>query len=408
MQKHRIAVVSPTIDKCHGTERRVAECVSRLSADDEVHVYSKRVDDIELAAIHWHRIPDIPGPYLLRYLWWLAANHLWRRWDSSFRGLKYDLVYSPGINCIDADVVTVHVLFSEYRRWVGDELRFAKNPVRSWPRLIHRRLCHALITALERRIYSRPSLTLGAVSKQVAENLRHHFGRTAPVRIVYQGTDFDVFNPEARCQRRLEIRRQLGLTAGDFALLLIGNDWKTKGLRCLLEAISELSGLRLRLLVVGTDDRRPFEVLAEHLGIAGRVQFLNPSKDVIGFYAAADAYVGPSLHDSFAMPPSEAMACGLPVITSSANGGSEMITDQEDGLILQDPKDSHALAQLIKLLYHDCDLRRRLGENALRTARGYTWERNAHELRELFQEVLNRKGTEKAEKVKHWKLESKN
>jgi UDP-glucose:(heptosyl)LPS alpha-1,3-glucosyltransferase len=152
--------------------------------------------------------------------------------------------------------------------------------------------------------------------------------------------------------------------------------------------MAELTALPVKLLVVGSDDRRPFEILAEQLAVARRVQFLRPSKDVIQFYAAADAYIGPSLYDPFAMPPSEAMACGLPVITSSTNGGSEMITDQVDGLILRDAKDSHVLTDMIKRLYHDGDLRRRLGENAVRTAGQYTWERNADEMRRLFEQAM--------------------
>ena len=66
MSKPRIAVVSPFIDKRHGTERAVAECVQRLSGEYEIHVYSNRVEDLDLDKITWHRIPALPGPHLLR------------------------------------------------------------------------------------------------------------------------------------------------------------------------------------------------------------------------------------------------------------------------------------------------------------------------------------------------------
>jgi glycosyltransferase involved in cell wall biosynthesis len=102
------------------------------------------------------------------------------------------------------------------------------------------------------------------------------------------------------------------------------------------------------------------------------------------FYAAADVYAGPSLHDSFALPPIEAMACGLPVITSVTNGGSQIITEGLDGFVLNDAQDSVALSRLISRLYEQPDLRRSVGKNAARTAQSYSWERNASETWEFL------------------------
>jgi len=107
------------------------------------------------------------------------------------------------------------------------------------------------------------------------------------------------------------------------------------------------------------------------------------------FYAAADLYSGPSLHDSFALPPIEAMACGLPVITSVTNGGSQIITEGLDGFVLSDPQDSVALSQLITRLYEQPELRRTVGENAARTAQSYSWERNASGTWEFLCQAAN-------------------
>jgi UDP-glucose:(heptosyl)LPS alpha-1,3-glucosyltransferase len=108
-------------------------------------------------------------------------------------------------------------------------------------------------------------------------------------------------------------------------------------------------------------------------------------------YAAADLYVGPSIEDSFAMPPLEAMACGIPSIVSSQAGVSEVITDGVDGFILDNPTDSNKLANLIALVYSNKDLRRRIGKAAAETARQYTWDRNAEQLCRVFQDVLRQK-----------------
>ena len=206
--------------------------------------------------------------------------------------------------------------------------------------------------------------------------------------VIHNAVDNRAFNPHIRLTRRDSGATGIRISDQDLVLLLVGNDWKSKGLHCLLEAIAHLRHLPLKLLVVGRDDRVPFLPLIREMEIDRQVRFLEPSADIVKFYAASDLYVGPSLHDSFALPPLEAMACGLPVITSSRSGVAEIMSPGTDGFVLADPTDSGQLAGLIKCLYDDQDLRQRLGDNAARTAPQYTWEHNAAELRALFEQVL--------------------
>jgi UDP-glucose:(heptosyl)LPS alpha-1,3-glucosyltransferase len=196
------------------------------------------------------------------------------------------------------------------------------------------------------------------------------------------------FNPAVRERLRLSARRNLGLPDEAFVLLLVGNDWKKKGLSCLLEALRRSGDPRLWLLVVGRDDPAPFEAALAMDGLGHRIRFLPPRPDVEFYYAAADCYVAPSLEDAFALPVAEAMACGLPVIVSSHAGASEIVTDGADGLILKDPRDPEELAALIRRLSGDPELRERLGGNAVRTARNYTWEQNAAALDAIFREAI--------------------
>jgi glycosyltransferase involved in cell wall biosynthesis len=388
MSRPCIAVVSPFIDKRHGTERRVAEWVSRLADHYEVHVYSNRVEDVDLGKVIWHRIPRLPGPHLLAYLWWFAANHLWRWRDRTFRGLRYDLVFSPGINCLDADIISVHIVFAEFYRQVRAELSLRRNPVKFWLRLLHRRLYYGLIQFLERRIYPDPRTTLVLIARKTAEDLKRFYGRGDNFLVVYIGLDQEIFNPAARQRLRQQARDQLGLSDDAFVFLLVGNDWKKKGLACLIEAIARLHDSSVCLLVAGKDDPHPYRAQLRGAGLNSQVRFLPSRPDVIFYYAAADAYVGPSLEDTFAQPPAEAMACGLPVITSAANGTAEIITDGVDGLIVRDATDVGELVNRLRLIRTDPELRQRLGERAAQTARHYTWDRNGVELREIFEQVL--------------------
>lgn len=389
--KPRIAVVSPFLDKRHGTERCVTEQIERLADDFEIHVYSQRIEDIDRSRITWHRIPKLAGPHLFNFLWWFAANRLRREWDSRVRGMRYDLVFSPGVNCFDADAISVHIVFAEYMRKIDSQSESVRQGIWSWPQLLHRRLYYRLAVFLERRAYTNPDTTLILNSKKASAALAGHYCRRGPCPIIYLGLDHETFNPARRVELRDKARKELGLCEGQFVLLLIGNDWHNKGGPVLLDALVELRDLNVDLLLVSNEDQAPLRAIVAGNALDRRVHVLPPRKDVEFYYAAADAYVGPSLEDTFALPPAEAMACGLPVIVSASTGVSETVTNSVDGLILDDPTDASSLAAMIRSLYQDEAFRARLGVKAAETARQYTWERNGRELAAVFEEILRRK-----------------
>jgi len=397
--KPRLAVVSPFLDKRHGTERRVVEWISHLADAFEIHVYSQRVDDLNLSKIIWHRIPQVRGPHLINYLWWFAANRLARTWDRRIRGLRHDILFSPGVNCLDPDAVSVHIVFAEYICRNRVEMEFARNPRGSWPALLHRRLYYGLIAFLERRLYTRRNLSLILIARRTEDELRRFYGRYEEFPVLYVGIDHELFNSARRIAERDAARKALRIAEGHFMLLLIGNDWRNKGVMVILEAMERLHNLPIQLLLVGRENPTEYQAIVKKHHLADRVHFLSPRPDVGFYYAAADAYVGPSLEDTFAQPPAEAMACGLPVVVSSANGTSEIITDGVDGLILKDPTDSTALAAMIRRLYEDAEFRATMGKKAAETTQQYTWERNGEELLKIFQEVLRRKAGQAAQPV---------
>src|SRR5271170_3267291 len=103
----RIAVVSPFVDRRHGTERALAELLERLARDYgcEIHLYAQSVEDLQLSdarspksapstasgAIFWHKVPSIPGPHMVQFLAWMFMNGFLRRWHKLFGGASYDL-----------------------------------------------------------------------------------------------------------------------------------------------------------------------------------------------------------------------------------------------------------------------------------------------------------------------------
>jgi glycosyltransferase involved in cell wall biosynthesis len=389
--KPRLIVISPFLDKRHGTERPVVEWISRVTDDFDIHIYSQRVEDLDLSKITWHRIPELPGPHLLNYIWWFAANHVWRSWDRIFRGIQADLIFSPGVNCLDADLVSVYIVFAEYSRQLAATLKFTGNPISRWPQLLHRRLYYGLIAILERRIYRNPETILLLIAQRTAAELKEHYGRQESCFVVYLGLDHQTFSPERRSAARGKARNELGYSDERFVILLIGNHWINKGLPVLLEALQSLPDLPIDLLAVGRENPEDYRAMVEEKGLQGRVRFVAPRNDVDFYYAAADVYAGPSTRDTFALPPAEALACGLPVIVSSSNGTSEIIKHGVNGLILEDATDATSLSRMIRQLYEDQNFRAGIGANAARTAREFTWERNARELNAVFEETLHRK-----------------
>jgi glycosyltransferase involved in cell wall biosynthesis len=398
----RLAVVSPFLDRQHGTELCIIEQIERLAQKDHwsIELYSQKVSQLngvrpasavsadQSGTIRWHQVSDIPAPHLIKYLWWFFANS-WQRWRDNRSGrVQPDLVYSPGINCPDADVIVVHIVFQDFYERVRPELSLHRLPVRLWPRVIHRKLYYRLAIFLEQRFYRDANIKLVAVSSLVAAQLKLHFQRS-DVAVIPNAVDTLRFAAEARISKRHESRQSFSFEEGDFVLLLIGNDWKKKGLDTLLKAIAFLKEPLLHLLVVGSDDPGLYRLLVNELGLQDRVHFAKPSVDVLRFYGAADLYVGPSLEDSFGLPILEAMACGLPVIASANAGASEMIRVGETGFILRDPQDEFELATLIRSIQASDRLRLSIGAAASSyVMTNCTWDENAEKTRQLLENTL--------------------
>ncbi len=396
----QIVVVSPFLDRRHGTELCIIEQIERLSSNYGwgIHLFSQHVENVNslltedptntaTGFIRWYRVSDIPAPHLLKFLWWFFANRGVRK--SVLKRLENRplLVYSPGINCLDANAITVHIVFHEFYARVRHELALLKVPVSRWPVTVHRRLYYKLIMALERRIYTDPKVRLAAVSKLVSTQLEKHFGRTDSV-VIPNAVDTGVFNSEARLARRSVSRQSLKLGDSDFVVLLIGNDWKKKGLDQLLQALAIIE-IPIQLLVVGKDDPGLYRSALWQLRLDDRVRFLAPSADVLSFYAAADAYVAPSLEDAFGLPILEAMACGLPVIASVQAGASENIIDGTTGYLLRDPMNHVELAEIILRLAGDRAAGQKLGAAAAQYVQGsVSWDRNAAATREFLENSL--------------------
>lgn len=385
----RIAVLSPFVDRRHGTERALAELLERLVRDYscEIHLYAQSVEDLAVTpflkpstgsstGVVWHRVPKIPGPHLLQFLFWLKLNWLCRLRDEWFRGLRFDAVFSPGINALDADLVLVHAVFHRLR-----ELQDA-HP-QAGLRGLHRSMYYRLLCFLEDLVYRRSDLSLAVVSQHTANQLKHYFGRL-DAKIIPNGVDLSHFSPGNRLALRATARQALGYSGDDVVLLLVGNDLRNKGLPILLDSLHRCQNLPLRLCVVGSDGASDGAESVRSLQLQDRVSFAGQTKEIFTFYAAADIYVAPSLEDSFNLPVLEAMACALPVVVSTKAGISEYLSDGIDSLLISEPDNLLALCEILSRLAQDHELRWSLGQSAAQTAARFSWNRHAESIYSLL------------------------
>jgi UDP-glucose:(heptosyl)LPS alpha-1,3-glucosyltransferase len=251
---------------------------------------------------------------------------------------------------------------------------------------------HRAIIALEKMRYDRRNYRrLTAISELTKREIVREFNvPPEDITVIYNAVDAARFAPERLTPLRPKTREKLGLAANETAILFVGTGWQRKGLRHLIAAMPLLGDAKAKLIVVGEGDIPAFRQIAANAGAAPRVVFAGHSSRVEEYYAAADIFAFPSLHDAFGTAVLEAMASGLPVACSKLAGASEIITDGADSLLVEDPRDAAALASRIKILLNP-EKRRKIGEEARLTARKHSYEENYRRTMQVYDEVLRMK-----------------
>jgi len=200
------------------------------------------------------------------------------------------------------------------------------------------------------------------------------------IRVIYDGVDTSVFTPDVSVQRMEN--RLLTVNSGDIPL---------KGLKYLLEAIAAIRTQRnIELVIVGKPMKNGYtEGIIESLGIGDCVIYTGkiPTHELVRHYSLATIVVVPSVYEGFGLPAAEAMACGAPVISTTAGALPEIVGDAG---ILVPPANSEALARAIVALLDAPDRRRQLGEKGHRRVREmFNWHNTAKQTAEVYQEAIN-------------------
>jgi len=245
---------------------------------------------------------------------------------------------------------------------------------------------HRLMCALERRVFQlRSARHIVAISRGGKEEIQSLYG-TPPQRLslIYNGVDLHRFHPDHRARLRGATRGSLGVDDETWMVLFVGSGFERKGLGALLQGFGLLRDSRARLVVAGRGDVRAYRALAATFGIGDRVIWIAPRRDVERLYAAADIVALPALYEPFGNVHLEALASGVPVLSSARAGGSEAIVSGQNGWVVAAPTGDRIREGLEAL--RDDDVAR-LAKAARESAEPFTYAAQADQFETLYREL---------------------
>src|SRR5260370_26748393 len=222
-----------------------------------------------------------------------------------------------------------------------------------------------------------------AVSNLVRDDLIREFGLEPEKTVtIYNGVDLERFRPAGREQsERASIRQKFVIPASARVVIFVGNGFARKGLGFLIEAWPLVAGGAFLLVVVSDRQSAKFARQARELNVGARVVFAGPQPEVASMFRAADAFALPSLFEPFGNVVMEAMASGLPVMTSAFSGVAELIPASMRGFRVENPDDSGEVALRLGALF---DAPSNLGIEARAVAEKFTSERYAIGLQDMI------------------------
>jgi UDP-glucose:(heptosyl)LPS alpha-1,3-glucosyltransferase len=238
---------------------------------------------------------------------------------------------------------------------------------------------------LEREIFKSGSTRrVVSLSQGISRDITSYYGYpSGQITLIRNGVSGPGLVP---LQRKEAARRELGISPGEKVMLFVGTGWERKGLRFAIRATELLGDSKVKLLVAGKGPEWKYD--------SPVVRFLGPVKEMESVYAAAELLLFPTIYDPFPLSAMEALAAGVPVITTAANGVSEIMTAGFHGEIVQNPSDvtalSKALGKWIALL-EDPEQSLLTRESCVALASQYTLECNLRETLAVIRELMEEK-----------------
>ncbi len=378
----RIALVTHNVHRHGGVPLYVAALATALAPGHKVTIFSSGCEDVEDSGVRHRTVRALGSRGFIHLLTFSLASSLLLSLSRLKQAGRWDIIHAHNYDCAAlANVITSH--FCEGEGY--DQLLHQGSGV-TLGELLQRKIRALLESGLVRQSRRKPIIVLSQRMKR--EFLSHYASMEDRLPVILSGVDSTRYSPANTLLYRDETRCRHSVAMTDTLVLFVGGYWERKGLSQVIKALPRLRSSQVTLLVVGSGDATRYRKLARNEGVKQRVIFAGPVEEVWKYYAAADIFLLPSLYEPFGLCILEAMATGLPVVTSREAGVAELIHDGFDALLLEDAGDVADIAAKLDLLVEDVDLRRRLGERARQTAMGYTWSRVAQSTVDVYQQVL--------------------
>ena len=337
----KIALIRQRYNPYGGAERFVERAMVALAAQNV---------ELTLLARAWLGAAELAGEVRLIRCDPFYIGRVWRDWGfarsvcAALKTNAFDLVQShERIACCDVYRAGDGV----HRQWLANRAR-AAGPLERIALALNP--YHLYTKAAEKRLFESP--TLRAVicnSNMVKDEVRRHFGvAEEKLHVIYNGVDLAAFHPGLRQEWRARKRAELGISDSAMVFLFVGSGFARKGLPQLLRAMTGVRGAHL--IAVGEDrELALMQSAAGDMKLADRVHFTGGQDDVKPWYGMADCFVLPTLYDPFPNAALEAMASGLPLITTMQCGAAEFVESGVEGYICRDALDVVELARCLNL-----------------------------------------------------------
>jgi len=248
---------------------------------------------------------------------------------------------------------------------------------------------HRLILAMEKMLFEKAGCRkIVAISEMVKQDIQKHYKvPDEKIAVVYNGVALKRFHPENKKRYRLSVREKLNIPENTVLILFVGSGFERKGLKFLLQALEFLSSDNWHLLLMGKGNWNRYLPFASKEN-QKKILCQKPVDDLEKYYASADIFVLPSIYEPFGNANLEALASGLPVVTSTNSGAAEIIEHGENGRVIENPSDPKEIAENINSLF-DPAVRESMGQKARSLAEKFTQERNLNEMIKVYQDVLS-------------------
>ncbi|MFB3883680.1 MAG: glycosyltransferase family 4 protein [Thermodesulfobacteriota bacterium] len=389
MQKIRFATAILDFSKSKGGAERYLVDLCTWMADHgfEVHVYAERWEEVR-NEIHLHQVRTILFPKSLRLLSFAT------RATKAMEQGHYDVTLGVG-NTLRADILQPHG--GVHWAWFWRSLRAYDHPLVWMVKFLGRVLSPKqwIQGYIESAPYKKEHFRkIIAISDMVKEDINRWYGVSKDqITVIYNGVDIERFHPRNR-QYGEEVRKRYGI-GDEFVILFVSNNFKMKGLSYLIGALAKIKQEgrhSFKLLILGRDRQAPYLSQAEKAGLSEEILFAGSTSEPEKFYGAADLLVHPTFYDACSLTVLEAMASGLPVITTDHNGASGGITDGKEGFVIDDGRNVEDLSGKISY-YFDVEKRKEASLLARRRAEHFSAAGNCKAIVRIFHDsVRGRKG----------------